>query len=276
MMDPGHSEIPIVRQCELLSLPRSTYYYNPREPDTYNDLLMRLIDEQFTKTPFYGVPRITEWLKRQGHPVNRKRVGRLMRVMGLEGIYPKRNLSQASKEHKIYPYLLRGLEIDHPDQVWCSDITYIRLRQGFVYLVAVMDWFSRYVLSWELSVTLDRDFCVRALDKALEISRPEIFNTDQGSQFTSKDFTNRLKDHDIRISMDGRGRAFDNIFIERLWRTIKYEEVYLHDYQNVKEAFSSLYEYFLFYDKERLHSSLGYCTAGEVYFKDRLVLPTEN
>ena len=269
-------EIPIVRQCELLSLPRSTYYYNPREPDTYNDLLMRLIDEQYTKAPFYGVPRITEWLKRQGHPVNRKRIGRLMRVMGLEGICPKRNLSQASKEHKIYPYLLRGLEIDHPDQVWCSDITYIRLRQGFVYLVAVMDWFSRYVLSWELSVTLDRDFCVRALDKALEISRPEIFNTDQGSQFTSKDFTDRLKDHNIRISMDGRGRAFDNIFIERLWRTIKYEEVYLRDYQNVKDALSSLYEYFLFYDKERLHSSLGYCTAGEVYFKDRLVLPTEN
>jgi len=275
-MDPGHLEIPIVRQCELLSLPRSTYYYNPREPDTYNDLLMRLIDEQYTKAPFYGVPRITEWLKRQGHPVNRKRIGRLMRVMGLEGICPKRNLSQASKEHKIYPYLLRGLEIDHPDQVWCSDITYIRLRQGFVYLVAVMDWFSRYVLSWELSVTLDRDFCVRALDKALEISRPEIFNTDQGSQFTSKDFTDRLKDHNIRISMDGRGRAFDNIFIERLWRTIKYEEVYLRDYQNVKDALSSLYEYFLFYDKERLHSSLGYCTAGEVYFKDRLVLPTEN
>ena len=230
---------------------------------------MRLIDEQYTKTPFYGVPRITEWLKRQGHPVNHKRVARLMGLMGLEGIHPKRNLSQQSKEHKIYPYLLRDLKIERPDQVWCSDITYIRLRRGFVYLVAVMDWFSRYVLSWEISVTMERDFCLRALDKALDISSPDIFNTDQGSQFTSTDFTDRLKDHNIRISMDGRGRVFDNIFIERLWRTIKYEEVYLHDYEDVKEAFSCLDRYLNFYDTDRLHSSLGYLTPREVYFKER-------
>lgn len=212
---------------------------------------------------------MTEWLKREGHRVNHKRIARLMRMMGLEAIYPRRNLSKRAKDHKVYPYLLRSLTIDHPDQVWCSDITYIRLRKGFVYLVAVMDWFSRYVLSWELSVSMDHDFCVKALDKALEISRPEIFNTDQGSQFTSTDFTGRLKDHNIMISMDGRGRAFDNIFIERLWRTVKYEEVYLHDYQGVKEAFHGLKQYLEFYDKERLHSSLGYCPPEEIYMKER-------
>jgi len=259
--------LPIHRQCELLGLPRSTYYYQPGEMSLLNQELMRVIDEQYTRRPFFGVGKMTAWLRRQGYRVNPKRIRRLMRLMGLEAIYPKRYLSQPAKEYKRYPYLLEGLEIDHPNQVWGMDITYIRMSRGFVYLVAVMDWYSRYVLSWEISITLEKGFCLEALKKALEIAVPEIFNTDQGSQFTSDEFTGCLKDHGISISMDGRGRVFDNIFVERLWRTVKYEEVYLHSYQTVKEVRSRLSEYFRFYNEERPHQSLGYCTPDEIHFQ---------
>ena len=227
---------------------------------------MRLLDEQYMRRPFYGVPRMTHWLGEQGHRVNPKRVRRLMRLMGLEAIYPKPRLSDPAPGHRIYPYLLRGLEITRSNQVWATDITYIRLRGGFVYLVAIMDWFSRYVLAWEVSVTLEPSFCVSALDWALRQGRPEIFNSDQGSQFTSDAFTNRLKAHEMRISMDGRGRAMDNIFVERLWRTVKYEEVYLKDYLGVPETIRNLGDYFLFYNHERPHQSLGYQTPAAVYF----------
>jgi putative transposase len=231
---------------------------------------MNLIDEQFTKTPFYGVERMNAWLHRQGEEVNRKRVRRLMRLMGLEAVYPKPRLSLSNQAHKSYPYLLRNLVIDRPDQVWCADITYIRMLHGFVYLVAIMDWYSRYVLSWEISTTLDTQFCLSALEKALEVSTPEIFNTDQGSQFTSREFTGSLEKVAIRISMDGRCRVFDNIFVERLWRSVKYEEVYLHQYLTVSEARSGLARYFIFYNMERVHESLGYQTPYEVYVKERV------
>lgn len=244
---------------------RSGLYYIPAEESAENLGLMRLLDEKYMKTPFFGVRRMTDWLDKQGHAVNAKRVRRLMRVMGLEAIYPKPRLSLPGLGHKIYPYLLRGLKIDRPNQVWASDITYIRLRQGFIYLVAIMDWFSRYVVSWEVSVSMDTSFCLAALDWALQGGRPEIFNTDQGSQFTSEDFTNRLKGNGIDVSMDGRGRVIDNIFIERLWRTVKYEEVYLKDYLNVGEAISNLKSYFWFYNHERSHQALGYRTPATVH-----------
>jgi len=261
----------VTRQCELLGIARGTYYYRPKSMSKLNLELMRLIDEQYTRTPMYGVPRMTAWLNRQGYGVNHKRVERLMRLMGLQGVYPKRRLTVASKEHKIYPYLLRGVEVREPDQVWSADITYIRMLRGFLYLVAVMDWYSRYVLTWALSISMEKEFCLEALDKALKVSCPKIFNTDQGSQFTSKEFTGRLEAEGIAISMDGRGRVFDNIFIERLWRTVKYEEVYLHDYGNVMEAREGLCRYFEFYNKERIHSSLGYLTAQEVCFRQRRI-----
>jgi putative transposase len=270
MIDLAHSEISISRQCELLKLPRASYYYESNCDDSYNELIMNLIDKQFTKTPFYGVPRITESLIKKGHQVNRKRVRRLMRKMGLEAIYPKKNLSKAHPDHKKYPYLLKDVDIDHPDQVWGVDITYIRLRHGFVYLVAVMDWYSRYVLAWDISTTMDTAFCTRTLENALKISKPEIFNSDQGSQFTSTDFTRILEKEGIRISMDGRGRAYDNIFVERLWRSVKYEEVYLHQYLTVPETRKSINKYLMFYNMERIHESLGYKTPYEIYFKELL------
>jgi putative transposase len=228
--------------------------------------LMRLLDEQYTRTPFYGVRRMRYWLAEQGYGVNVKRVRRLLRKMGLEAIYPKPRLSQPGAGHPIYPYRLRGLKIDRPNQVWGSDITYVRLRQGFIYLVAILDWFSRYVLAWEVSVSLESDFCLAALEWALQTGCPEIFNTDQGAQFTSEEFTKRLEKSGITISMDGRGRAMDNIFVERLWRSVKYEEVYLHDYEQVGEAVKSLGEYFLFYNQERPHQALGYQTPAAMYF----------
>ena len=233
---------------------------------SFNLLLMRLIDKQYTRYPFYGVPRMTAWLRRDGYVVNHKRIERLMGKMGIYGICPKRNLSKALDDHKKYPYLLRNLKIERPNQVWCSDITYIRLSTGFVYLVAVMDWFSRYVLSWEISNTLDTGFCIEALGKAFEHGRPEIFNTDQGVQFTSNLFTSRLEKEGIKISMDGKGRVFDNIFVERLWRSLKYEEVYLKDYQTVRDAIIGIGSYFKFYNNERLHQSLTYATPSEIHF----------
>ncbi len=261
--------IPINRQCELLGLARSSYYYHSERDDRYNLYLMNLIDEQFTTTPFYGVERMTAWLQRQGQKVNHKRVRRLMRLMGLEAVYPKPRLSLSNQAHKKYPYLLTTMAIDHPDQVWCADITYIRMLHGFVYLVAIMDWYSRFVLAWEISTALDTQFCLSALEQALELSTPEIFNTDQGSQFTSHEFTGRLEEGNIRISMDGRGRVYDNISVERLWRSVKYEEVYLHQYLTVSEARNGLARYFLFYNMERLHESLGYQPPYEIYVKDR-------
>jgi putative transposase len=230
---------------------------------------MRRLDEQYTRTPFYGIRRMHQWLIGQGYEVNAKRVKRLLRQMGLEAIYAKPRTSTPAPGHLIYPYLLRGLPIVRPNQVWGTDITYIRLRRGFVYLVAIMDWFSRYVLSWEVSVTLDVGFCLAALEWALKTAQPEIFNSDQGSQFTSEPFTGLLLAHDVEISMDGRGRAMDNIFVERLWRTVKYEEVYLKDYENVQDAIESLRCYFLFYNRERMHQSLAYQTPAQVYFPKR-------
>jgi len=226
---------------------------------------MRLLDEQYTRTPFYGIRRMTEWLKRRKEKVNKKRIGRLLRLMGLEAIYPKPHLSEKAPGHRIYPYLLRRVPIVRVDQVWSTDITYIRLAQGFVYLVAIVDWFSRYVLSWSISVTLDVSFCLAALEEALMRGRPEIFNSDQGSQFTSTEFTGCLEKAGVQISMDGRGRALDNIFVERLWRSVKYEEVYLHDYTVVPNAVDGLKRYFQFYNQERPHQSLDYQTPEEVY-----------
>lgn len=265
MIESGQGRISVARQCELLGLPRSSFYYEARPESGYNLALMGLIDEQYLGTPFYGVPRMTAWLRAQGHAVNPKRVRRLMRKMGLEAIYPKRRLSVRNPAHRVYPYLLRGLEISRPGQVWATDITYIRLRRGFAYLVAILDWFSRYVVAWDLSLSLEAEFCVSTLERALETSKPEIFNSDQGSQFTSEAFTKRLEAAGVSISMDGRGRVFDNIFVERLWRSVKYEEVYLKDYTDVREAREGLGRYFRFYNEERLHQSLGYRTPAVVY-----------
>lgn len=257
------------RQCELLGLPRSTYYYSPVGVSEEDLELMRLLDEKYTRTPFFGSPRMTAWLRRKGYQVNHKRVERLMRLMGLAAIYPRRKPWKAGRENQVYPYLLRGLEITAPNQVWASDITYIRLLRGFVYLVAVMDWHSRYVLGWAVSNSLESDFCVGALDWALQTGMPEIFNTDQGSQFRDAKFTSRLNDHGIQISMDGRGAWLDNVFVERLWRSVKYEEVYLHEYVTLQDSIEGLSRYFVFYNTDRPHQALGYQTPEEVYFKTR-------
>jgi len=259
--DPALS---VERQCALLGLARSTFYYAPVRDETEDLALMRLLDEEYTRHPFYGARRMTHWLRGQGWPVGRKRVRRLLRVMGLEAIYPKPRLSVAAPGHRIYPYLLRDLAIVRPNQVWSTDITYLRLARGFAYLTAIMDWFSRYVLAWRLSITLEADFCVEALDEAMDrYGAPEIFNSDQGCQFTSEAFTGRLLGEGVRVSMDGRGRAFDNIFIERLWRTVKYEEVYLRDYPSVLDARESLGAYFAFYNRERPHQALNNATPWQ-------------
>ena len=265
MIDTGHSQISIERQCELVGLNRSSYYYQGKGEDEYNLFLMRLIDQHYTRRPILGVRRMTDYLRRLGHLVNHKRVARLMRLMGLSAIYPKPKTSISNKEHQKYPYLLRGLSIDRPDQVWCTDVTYVRLHAGFVYLTAIMDWYSRYVLSWRLSNTLDTGFCLEALEEALGMNTPDIFNSDQGVQFTSSAFTSRLQSHDVRISMDGVGRCFDNIMVERLWRSVKYEEVYLKDYQSLPEARSSIGDYLAYYNLERPHQSHDYRTPYEVY-----------
>ena len=265
MVDIDHQQLSLRRQCQLLGLARSSFYYEPQPESEADLLLMRLLDEQYTRTPFYGIRRMTAWLQQQGQKVNHKRVRRLLRLMGLEAIYPKPKLSQAGMGHRIYPYLLRGVKIERVNQVWSSDITYIRLIGGFAYLVAVIDWFSRYVLAWEISVTLDSHFCVSALERALERGQPEVFNTDQGVQFTSQAFSERLLERQIRISMDGRGRALDNIFVERLWRTVKYEDIYLNDYSGVAEVEEGLGRYFRFYNEERLHQSLDYRTPAAVH-----------
>jgi putative transposase len=267
LVDAEHRSISISRQCELLGLARSSFYYEPRPETEENLRLMHMLDKQYTATPCYGVLKMTAFLKSQGEKVNPKRVRRLMRKMGLEAIYPKPNLSRPQDNVRKYPYLLRGKTITAPNQVWSTDITYIPLPKGYLYLVAVIDWHSRYVLSWELSNTMDITFCLSALEKALAQNTPEIFNSDQGSQFTSPIFTGRLEKEGIAVSQDGRGRALDNIFIERLWRSVKYEDVYPKRYTSPREAFNELGKYFYFYNNERIHQSLDYQTPATVHFK---------
>lgn len=267
LIEPEHPDLSVARQCELLGLARSSYYYQPVPESEENLLLMRLLDEQYTRTPFYGIQKMTAWLRTQGYEVNHKRVARLLRLMGLMAVYPGPCLSQPAEQAVRYPYLLRGVSIQRVNQVWSTDITYIRMARGFLYLVAIMDWFSRYVLAWRTSITLETAFCLEALDQAFERARPEIFNNDQGSQFTSTAFTERLQAAGVRISWDGRGRALDNIFVERLWRSVKYEEVYLKEYQSVSEAERGLNAYFHFYNQERLHQALEYQTPVQVYYR---------
>jgi putative transposase len=265
LLDKTDSDFSLRQQCELLGINRSSLYYQPQGESEENQLLMRLLDEQYTKTPFYGVLKMQAYLKDIGHDVNHKRVRRLLRTMGLEAVYQKPNTSKANPEHKIYPYLLKGLDVNRCDQVWSTDITYIRLKTGFVYLMAVIDWYSRYVLDWSLSTTLDADFCIETVGRLLEKRQCEIFNTDQGAQFTTPRFTQPLLDKGIKISMDGRRRALDNIFVERLWRSVKYEYVYLQDIMSVRDAWLGFRDYFYFYNQERYHQSLGYLTPAQVY-----------
>ncbi len=264
-IEPQHPAISVARQCELLGLCRASYYYRPVAVSAEELQLLRRLDEQYTRTPFYGVRRMTAVLRQEGHDVNPKRVRRLLRRLGLWALGPRPGTSRPAPEHRVYPYLLRGIAIERVNQVWSSDITYIRLRRGFAYLAAVMDWHSRYVLSWALSNSLEVGFCLEVLEAALARGRPEIFNSDQGSQFTSPAFTGRLLSAGVRISMDGRGRALDNVFVERLWRSVKYEEVYLHDYEGMSEAQRGLGRYFPFYNEQRPHQALGYRTPGTVY-----------
>jgi putative transposase len=265
LVEPDNRDLSIRRQCELLGLNRSSYYLVPATTSEEDLRLMRLIDQQFLRSPFYGSRRMAVSLERAGETVNRKRVQRLMAVMGLEPLFPKPRTTTRAPGARDYPYLLRDRVLTHPDEVWSSDITYVPMRHGFMYLAAVIDWFSRYVLSWRLSNTLDGRFCLEALDEAMAVGRPEIFNTDQGSQFTAQEYTGRLEEVGIAVSRDGRGRALDNVFVERLWRSVKYEDIYIKDYERVADLESGLTAYFRFYDEERPHQSLGYRTPGEVY-----------
>jgi putative transposase len=266
MIEPDHRALSVTRQCELLGLPRASYYHQPQPEPEENLRLMRLIDETYLAYPFFGSRQMARWLRRQGERVNRKRVQRLMRQMGLEAIYRKPNLSRPQAGHRIYPYLLRDLAVTRPNQVWATDITYIPVRGGYAYLCAVVDWHSRCVLAWELSNTLDASFCVRAVERAIGAhGTPEIFNTDQGCQFTSAEFTQPLLARGVKLSMDGKGRALDNVFVERLWRTVKYEEVYLKSYVSLVDAHAQLDRFFRFYNARRPHSSLDGATPAEAY-----------
>lgn len=265
MIDPDDARLSVSQQCELLGLSRSSYYYEPATESVENLALMALIDREYTAHPFYGSRRMMTWLWSQGHEVNRKRVQRLMRLMGLEAVYPKPRLSMGGAGHKVYPYLLRGVTIERVNQVWSTDITYIPLPKGFLYLAAVLDWHSRYVLSWRLSNTLDVGFCIEALEEALQVGCPEVFNSDQGVQFTSASFTSRLETAGAKVSMDGKGRCMDNVFVERLWRTVKYEEVYLWRHETVPALQAGLTRYFSFYNQERRHQSLENRTPAEVF-----------
>jgi putative transposase len=265
LVDPNNLHLSICRQCELLDLNRSTYYLVPAVESEENLRLMRLIDRQYLETPFYGSRKMAESLNRSGEAVNRKRVQRLMGLMGLEAVHPQPRTTVAAPAAKAYPYLLRDRKLTRVDEVWSSDITYVPMKHGFMYLTAVIDWYSRYVLSWRLSNTLDGGFCLEALEEALSRGKPEIFNTDLGSQFTSREYTGRLEEAGIAVSRDGRGRALDNVFVERLWRSVKYEDLYINCYDRVPELASGLTAYFWFYDEERPHQSLDYRTPGEVY-----------
>ena len=269
MVNRDHPDLSVTRQCELLDISRSSVYYSPVEISEHELELMGLIDRQYLQTPFYGSRKITVSLRRQGHQVNRKRVQRLMRRMGIEAIYRRPNTSRPDSRHKVYPYLLRGLQIDRVNQVWATDITYIPMARGFMYLVCVMDWHSRYVFSWRLSNTLEADFCVEALEEALSYDAPGIFNTDQGSQFTSEAFTSVLLSRGVRISMDSAGSYMDNVFVERLWRSVKYEEVYLKAYESVAQARAGIGAYLRFYNNERPHQALDYRTPAQVFEEGR-------
>jgi putative transposase len=265
LIEAGHAQLSVRRQCELLGLPRSSLYYEPVPQTAENLALMRRIDEEYTAHPFLGSRRMAAWLSARGQAVNRKRVQRLMRVMGLEAIYPKPRLSVPGQGHKVFPYLLRDVKVERVDQVWSTDITYVPMTAGFMYLAAVIDWHSRYVICWRLSNTLDGSFCLEMLEEALGHGKPEVFNTDQGAQFTAAAFTDRLLSAGVAVSMDGKGRCLDNVFVERLWRTVKYEEIYLRCYETVPELTEGLQRYFLFYNEERLHQSLDYHTPAQVY-----------
>jgi putative transposase len=262
---PDDPNLSVRQQCALVGLARSSWYYQPHGETAENLEVMRMLDEQYTRTPFYGIRRMTAQLRQQGYAVNHKRIGRLLRLMGLEALYPQPRLSVPGNSAKRYPYLLRGRAIAAANEVWSTDITYIPMQHGFLYLVAVLDWYSRYVLAWELSNTLDTGFCLVALEAALQQGQPTIFNTDQGSQFTSAAYIQRLEQAGVQISWDGRGRALDNVFVERLWRSVKWEEVYLQDYLTVAQAVSGLDRYFRFYNHDRPHQALGYQTPAQVY-----------
>ena len=270
MIETNNSKISLRQQCSLVGLSRATYYWQPAGESELNLKLMRMIDQEYTRTPFYGSRKITIRLNQQLlEKVNRKRVVRLMRKMGLQAIYPHKKTSNPDHQHKKYPYLLRNLNITHPDQVWAADITYLPLRHGFMYLTAIMDWYSRFVITWQLSNTLDGLFCLEVLQSALQQGKPEIFNTDQGAQFTAQAFTSELEAVGVLVSMDGRGRAFDNIFVERLWRTIKYEDIYIKGYASVIELQKGLEDYLWLYNYERPHQGLGYRTPAEIYNMSR-------
>jgi putative transposase len=267
MIEPDHPDLPIGKQCKLLSISRSSFYYQPKGETALNLMLMRQIDEQFLETPFFGVRQMTWHLRNEGHLVNEKRIRRLMRLMDLMPIYQKPNTSKAAKGHKTYPYLLKGLRVTRPNQVWAADITYLPMRRGFFYLVAIMDWHTRKVLAWRISNTLEADFCVEALNEAIaRFGPPEIMNTDQGSQFTSFAWTERLRRSGVRISMDGKGRFLDNIFVERLWRSLKYECVYLHAWESGSEAKAGVGKWIEFYNRRRPHSALGGKPPAVVYW----------
>lgn len=275
MIDTNHPRLSIVRQCELVRISRSSFYFEGKGESLLNLQLMRVIDEQFLETPYYGSRQMKRHLKRQGYWVCRKRIRRLMRKMGLTPIYQKPRTSEPHPENRIYPYLLRDVAIQHPDHVWCADVTYIPMRRGFLYLVAVMDWYSRKVLAWRLSNSLDASFCVEALEDALQhFGPPAVFNTDQGSQFTSQDFTQLLKDARVKISMDGKGRWMDNIFIERLWRSLKYECIYIHAFETGSETRRGIERWITHYNQDRPHSSLGDGTPDEAYHGLELVMGT--
>ena len=275
MLDKKDSKYSMREQCQLLGVTRSGLYYKPVPTSSETLEIMGLLDEEHTKHPFYGVPKMTEFLKRTGYKIGPDKVRTLLRRMGLEAIYPKPKTSIPNKQHKIYPYLLKDVKITRPNQVWSTDITYVKLDEGFVYLVAIIDWYSRYVLSWQLSNSLDASFCVEALKEALKSGKPDIFNTDQGCQFTSEAFTSVLNENDILISMDAKGRVFDNIFVERLWRTVKYEDIYIKGYRNIPEAQLGLIEYFDFYNNERYHQALDYKTPLEMLSGEKLSTEVE-
>jgi putative transposase len=276
MLEHDSGELSVVCQCELLDLSRSSVYYQPVAASQEVLHLMKLLDEQYLLRPFFGLRRMCEWLQQQGHRVNHKRIQRLMRKMGLEALYPKSSISSPSKAHKIWPYLLNGVDVVKANQVWVADITYIPMSKGYLYLVAIIDWHSRYVLSWRLSNTLDTHFCTEALEEAFAHGFPEIFNTDQGSQFTSEAFTSVLIERGVKISMDGKGRYLDNIFVERLWRSLKYGEIYLKGYANGFEAAEGIRQYFQFFNEERLHQSLRYQTPKAVWEAGSLRLHLES
>jgi len=269
LIEADHPQVSVRRQCELLGLNRASLYYQPAAETPENLRLMRLLDQEYTAHPFLGSRRLRRWLITQGETVNRKRVQRLMRIMGLEAVYPKPRLSVPQSGHRVYPYLLRNVRIERPDQVWSTDITYVPLASGFMYLAAILDWYSRYVLVWRLSNTLDGSFCLEMLDEALSRGRPEVFNTDQGVQFTAQAWTGRLEAAGVAVSMDGKGRCLDNVFVERLWRTVKYEDLYLWRYEDVPQLRQGLGRYFPYYNEERPHQALAYRTPAAVYREGR-------